>query len=220
MESNIFHKIFEIMNCYENLLNNHSKCNNKNKSDYVSNNFSNNFKQTDDNFFTFIFKNIHIYKNNQDNKNNNTNNTDNTDNTNNIYDNINNVNNNMNNNNNNINDTSDNNMSNNSSTDKENENKNVNNIDIPIEKDEIIKSYIKKCYKRIVLKCHPDKNNNPEDNKYFIKCQEYYDNYFLIGLLYIFYLYKLEPPLLCDVIINRILCEIRIIQEKILLFQH
>ena len=39
MESNIFHKIFEIMNYYENLLNNHSKCNNKNKSNDVSNNF-------------------------------------------------------------------------------------------------------------------------------------------------------------------------------------
>jgi hypothetical protein len=66
MESNIFHKIFEIMNCYENLLNNHSKCNNKNKSNDVSNNFM----QAEDNFFTFIFKNIHIHKNNQDNKNN------------------------------------------------------------------------------------------------------------------------------------------------------
>ena len=178
MESNIFHKIFEIMNCYENLLNNHSKCNNKNKST----DFSNNFMKNEDNFFTFIFKNIHIYKNNQEDINN-------TDNSNNINNNVN---------------------------DKLNINRNT----ISIEKDEIIKSYMKKCYKKIVLKCHPDKNNNPEDNKYFIKCQEYYDNCFLIGLLYIFYLYKLEPPLLSDVIINRILCEIRIIQEKILLFQN
>ena len=201
MESNIFHKIFEIMNCYENLLNNHSKCNNKNKST----DFSNNFMKNEDNFFTFIFKNIHIHKNNQENNNNAeiTNKNDN-------------VNNNINYN---TNDKSNDNTNDNS---KEymNDNKNLNDIDIPIEKDEIIKSYIKKCYKRIVLKCHPDKNNNPDDNKYFIKCQEYYDNCFLIGLLYIFYLYKLEPPLLCDVVINRILCEIRIIQEKILLFQN
>ena len=203
MESNIFHKIFEIMNCYENLLNNHSKCNNKNKSNDVSNNFM----QTEDNFFTFIFKNIHIYKNNQDNKNN-LNNIDNT--INNTIDNIND------NTTFNINDA----LDNNNMNENKNLNTNVNYIDVHIQKDEIIKSYIKKCYKRIVLKCHPDKNNNPEDNKYFIKCQEYYDNYFLIGLLYIFYLYKLEPPLLCDVIINRILCEIRIIQEKILLFQN
>jgi hypothetical protein len=194
MESNIFHKIFEIMNCYENLLNNHSKFNNKN----TSNDFSNNFMKNQDNFFTFIFKNIHIYKNNQDNNNNN----ENSNNIENIVmnDNIN--------------------VNSNNYTTNENSNENTNNIEIPIEKDEIIKSYIKKCYKRIVLKCHPDKNNNPEDNKYFIKCQEYYDNSFLIGLLYIFYLYKLDPPLLCDVIINRILCEIRLIQEKILLFQN
>ena len=203
MESNIFHKIFEIMNCYENLLNNHSKCNNKNKST----DFSNNFMKNEDNFFTFIFKNIHIYKNNQEDKNtientNNTNNTNNTDNNNtdNSYNTYNT-------------DNTDNNKN-------MNDIKNLNDIDVPIEKDEIIKSYMKKCYKKIVLKCHPDKNNNPEDNKYFIKCQEYYDNCFLIGLLYIFYLYKLEPPLLSDVIINRILCEIRIIQEKILLFQN
>ena len=203
MESNIFHKIFEIMNCYENLLNNHSKCNNKNKSTE----FSNNFMKNEDNFFTFIFKNIHIYKNNQEDKNtientNNTNNTNNTDNNNtdNSYNTYNT-------------DNTDNNKN-------MNDIKNLNDIDVPIEKDEIIKSYMKKCYKKIVLKCHPDKNNNPEDNKYFIKCQEYYDNCFLIGLLYIFYLYKLEPPLLSDVIINRILCEIRIIQEKILLFQN
>ena len=197
MESNIFHKIFEIMNCYENLLNNHSKCNNKNKST----DFSNNFMKNEDNFFTFIFKNIHIYKNNQEDTNNieNTNTNDNT-----------NVNTNDNTNNN----------TNINTNENVNNNLNTNNIDFQIENNEIIKSYIKKCYKRIVLKCHPDKNNNLEDNKYFIKCQEYYDNSFLIGLLYIFYLYKLDPPLLCDVIINRILCEIRIIQEKILLFQN
>ena len=197
MESNIFHKIFEIMNCYENLLNNHSKCNNKNKST----DFSNNFMKNEDNFFTFIFKNIHIYKNNQEDTNNieNTNTNDNT-----------NVNTNDNTNNN----------TNINTNENVNNNLNTNNIDFQIENNEIIKSYIKKCYKRIVLKCHPDKNNNLEDNKYFIKCQEYYDNCFLIGLLYIFYLYKLEPPLLSDVIINRILCEIRIIQEKILLFQN
>ena len=79
---------------------------------------------------------------------------------------------------------------------------------------------IKAAFRRLAKLYHPDKNNKPDDNKYIIKCQEYYDNSFLIGLLYIFYLYKLVPPLLCDVIINRILCEIRIIQEKILLFQN
>jgi len=102
------------------------------------------------------------------------------------------------------------------------------------ERDRVITKYIKKCYRVIVLKCHPDKNKLDEDinnnNKKFLKCQEYYDNNFLIGLLYIFYLYKLKPPAPlniatpivpeddCSIIIDRIIREIRVIQDKLELF--
>lgn len=107
------------------------------------------------------------------------------------------------------------------------------------ERDRVITKYIKKCYRVIVLKCHPDKNKMNVDssssssntnNQQFIKCQEYYDNNFLIGLLYIFYLYKLKPPPPlniatpivpeddCSIIIDRIIREIRVIQDKLELF--
>lgn len=96
------------------------------------------------------------------------------------------------------------------------------------DEDAIIKKYIKKCYKIIVLKCHPDKNTSNENSSaLFIKCKDYYNEQLLIGLLYIFYLYKLTPP--CplnmdmasvpdddaDVLISRIMREIRIIQYKL-----
>ena len=94
--------------------------------------------------------------------------------------------------------------------------------------DAIINAYIKKCYKVIVLKCHPDKNKLQTNiHANFIKCQEYYDENLLIGLLYIFYIYKLSPPSplnistpvvpndKCNIIIDRIFREIRVIQCKL-----
>lgn len=100
-------------------------------------------------------------------------------------------------------------------------------------RERIIKKYIRKCYKVIVLKCHPDKNKSEESNKsnkQFQKCQEYYDSELLIGLLYVFYLYKLKPPaplniatptvpdMDCSIIIDRIIREIRVIQDKLEIF--
>lgn len=100
-------------------------------------------------------------------------------------------------------------------------------------RERIIKKYIRKCYKVIVLKCHPDKNKSEESNKsnkQFQKCQEYYDSELLIGLLYVFYLYKLKPPAPlniatptvpdedCSIIIDRIIREIRVIQDKLEIF--
>jgi hypothetical protein len=96
------------------------------------------------------------------------------------------------------------------------------------DEDAIIKKYIKKCYKIIVLKCHPDKNtSNANSSALFIKCKDYYNEQLLIGLLYVFYLYKLHPPYPLnmdmtsvpddegDILISRILREIRIIQYKL-----
>lgn len=97
-----------------------------------------------------------------------------------------------------------------------------------VDKNPVIKSYIRKCYKKIVLKCHPDKNKSTHNaENLFIKCHDYYDNEFLIGLLYIFYLYKILPPAPLNntsptepdedsaILIDRIFKEIRMIQDKL-----
>lgn len=96
------------------------------------------------------------------------------------------------------------------------------------DEDAIVKKYIKKCYKLIVLKCHPDKNTTQANSSaLFIKCKDYYNEQLLIGLLYIFYLYKINPPHPldistpvvpdddCNILIDRILREIRVIQDKL-----
>ena len=75
------------------------------------------------------------------------------------------------------------------------------------------KIFIKKLYKKLVLKCHPDKNGN---DKIFIKCKEYYETNFLIGLLYICHLINSDLLLeLNEIILKEIFSEIKIIQEKI-----
>ena len=76
----------------------------------------------------------------------------------------------------------------------------------------VLKKYYKKMYRKIVLVCHPDKNG---DKNMFIKCQKYYEDRSLIGLLYISYKLQIKPELLTDIIIKKIFEEIRIIQEKI-----
>ena len=97
--------------------------------------------------------------------------------------------------------------------------------------DPIVEKYIKTCYKKIVLKCHPDKNKSSKNaEELFIKCHNYYDNRFLIGLLYVFYLYKILPPSplnntrptetdeTSDILIHRIFTEIRLVQDKLVKF--
>jgi hypothetical protein len=81
----------------------------------------------------------------------------------------------------------------------------------------IIKKYIKNLYKKIAIKCHPDKNG---DVSLFLKLQDYYDKNFLIGLLYINYKLNLKFPELNEIIINHIFCEIKIIQDKIIIIQN
>ena len=80
-----------------------------------------------------------------------------------------------------------------------------------------VKKYMKLCYKKVILLCHPDKTkeNKKLYQEYFIKSQEYYENNFIIGLLYLFYLLKLKPPSLSSLIVNHIIIEIRQLQEKI-----
>ena len=100
-----------------------------------------------------------------------------------------------------------------------------------VDKNPVIKAYVKKCYRKIVLKCHPDKNKSIHNaDKLFIKCHNYYDNGFLIGLLYIFYLYKILPPAPLNntspteldddssILLDQIFKEIRMVQDKLTQF--
>ena len=176
--TNIFYKIFEIMNHYENILDNSS--------------YEGDDKYTKgDDFFAFLFKNMKKQEAAPEKEQNTEQNTD---------------------------------KDPEPVPDKESDPEPEPEVDI----NPIIKSYIKKCYRKIVLKCHPDKNKSTHNaDKLFIKCHDYYDNGFLIGLLYIFYLYKLLPPAPLNntsptepddnssILIDRIFKEIRMIQDKL-----
>ena len=176
--TNIFYKIFEIMNHYENILDNSS--------------YEGDDKYTEgDDFFAFLFKNMKKQEAAPEKEQNTEQNTD---------------------------------KDPEPVPDKESDPEPEPEVDI----NPIIKSYIKKCYRKIVLKCHPDKNKSTHNaDKLFIKCHDYYDNGFLIGLLYIFYLYKLLPPAPLNntsptepddnssILIDRIFKEIRMIQDKL-----
>jgi len=176
--TNIFYKIFEIMNHYENILDNSS--------------YEGDDKYTKgDDFFAFLFKNMKKQEAAPEKEQNTEQNTD---------------------------------KDPEPVPDKESDPEPEPEVDA----NPIIKSYIKKCYKKIVLKCHPDKNKSTHNaDKLFIKCHDYYDNEFLIGLLYIFYLYKILPPAPLnntsptepdensEILIDRIFKEIRMIQDKL-----
>mgnify|MGYP003684260913 CR=1 FL=1 len=176
--TNIFYKIFEIMNHYENILDNSS--------------YEGDDKYTEgDDFFAFLFKNMKKQEAAHEKADNTEQNPEK------VPEPV---------------------------PDKESDPEPEPEVDI----NPIIKSYIKKCYRKIVLKCHPDKNKSTHNaDKLFIKCHDYYDNGFLIGLLYIFYLYKLLPPAPLNntsptepddnssILIDRIFKEIRMIQDKL-----
>jgi len=200
--TNIFYKIFQIMNHYENVLENITYKGEKYKPDDTFNDFMN-----ADEFFSSIFKEVPIKKKEQppDSHPN-------------------------------ENDDSQDKPANDNEAPSDNQSTGEDELppdeSKPLSKQEqIITKYIKKCYRIIVLKCHPDKNKSHENgSELFMKCQQYYECDFLIGILYVFYLYKLKPPPPLvnntqDVpdddyttIVNRILLEIRVIQDKLVLF--
>jgi hypothetical protein len=194
LKLNIFEKIFEIMEEYENkkknLMSNYKSTNIDKDSDKTIDKENDIFEND---FFKFIFNNIKISKKEVDNLEIKEDNQKSDESYNENY--KDNNNNNFNNSLTNIND----------SFVKYNTNNNDDN-------SLIIKEYTKKLYKKLVLLLHPDKNGPKE---LFIKCQEYYNNNLLIGLLYIGYKIKINLPLLNKIIIEHIFFEIRIIQEKI-----
>ena len=204
---NIFNKIYEIMNEYDILLDEKENNYNNSLNNYTHEEFEKNkneYYNNIDNFFKYIFKNININnlneKNNLDMNNQDINNlnTDNL-NTDNLFSN-----------NKDIIILSNNNLD--SHNLEYNNNNNFNNNDDK-QHENIIQDFIKKIYKKIILKCHPDKKGN---EKLFIKCREYYENKFLIGILYIGFLVNYQLPELNQIIVNHILFEIRVIQEKII----
>lgn len=181
--TNIFHKIFEIMDHYENILDNSS--------------YEGDDKYTEkDDFFAFLFKNMKKQEAAPE-KEPETNNEEKPE-----------------------------------TNDEEKTEKEPDSEPEPeIDTNPVINAYIKKCYKKIVLKCHPDKNKSTHNaDKLFIKCHNYYDNSFLIGLLYIFYLYKILPPAPLNntsptelddnssILVDQIFKEIRLIQGKLTQF--
>ena len=195
---NIFYKVYQIMDHYETILDNQSYNGNKYKPNEASDLFTNN-----DSFFSSIFKNVTLNKPDESKK---------------------------------------------DPDGKENVDKEISDEDEKEGQDEIpqdklpseiepttergktVQKYIKKCYKKLILRCHPDKNldeTNFDKTQLFIRCKEYYDNQLLIGLLYIFYIYKLSPPgpLIAtepmssdteyNMLLDQIIHEIRVIQDKL-----
>ncbi len=241
---NIINKIYDIMTEYDRLLNekeNNLNIPNSNSTNFTETEINKNKEECYndmDNFFKYIFKNINVENLNNPNSEANTNSNNPFNNNNNStnfnYNNKSNINTNKNNskNNTNINNTQ-NNSKNNDKLDNKNDNQNnkednkqneehknnKQNEEVKEQEEDedenerIISDFIKKIYKKIVLKCHPDKGG---DKNLFVKCKEYYDNKFIIGILYIGFIIKYELPELNTLIINKILFEIRVIQEKII----
>jgi DnaJ-class molecular chaperone len=84
------------------------------------------------------------------------------------------------------------------------------------EKKNIVKKFIKKYYKKICLLTHPDKTNDLDKNEIFKKAKDNMENNFLIGIIKNAYDLKIKIDDLNEIIIEQILIDIRIIQEKII----
>ena len=231
MKINIYFEIFNILNEYELLLNiYHDKKfmideKNKNKQ-YNDNNNNDNKKEQkinidknlnefmDNDFLNYIFNSVKIKKN--DIPDNNLNQTQNNDlnkdkqtyNNNELNeDNKKNDNNESNNNN----TKNDNNDSNEDNTKNDNNDSNKDNT-----KNNEVNNFIKKYYRKIVILTHPDKTNDIIKNNIFKKAKDNIENKFLIGIIKNCYDLKIEINDLTESLLNHIMFEIRVIQEKII----
>jgi hypothetical protein len=91
---------------------------------------------------------------------------------------------------------------------KESNNKESNNNEID--------RFIKKYYRKIVILTHPDKTNDITKNNIFKKAKDNIENKFLIGIIKNCYDLKIEINDLTESLLNYIMFEIRVIQEKII----
>jgi hypothetical protein len=207
MKVNIYFEIFNILNEYELLLNiYHNKkfmIDEKNKKNNDDNNKKNQEKINidknlnefmDNDFLNYIFNSVKIKKNDIPNNLNQTHNEDNK-----------------------LNDDIPNNLNQTHNTQsnedakliedaKSNEKKNNNEIT----------NFIKKYYRKIVILTHPDKTNDIIKNNIFKKAKDNIENNFLIGIIKNCYDLKIEINDLTESLLNHIMFEIRVIQEKII----
>ena len=192
--ANIYIKIIEILNEYENLLN-----------IYNSNSKSNATKREDDflndDFLNFIFKNIHVNKSSRDESGDNLRRDESSDNPlrNESGDNLR------------RDESGDNPLRDESGRGESGGNESNDNP-----KKNSVKKFIKKYYKKICLLTHPDKTNDPDKNELFKRAKDNMENNFLIGIIKNAYDLKIKIDDLNEIIIEQILIDIRIIQEKII----
>ena len=91
---------------------------------------------------------------------------------------------------------------------------NVSNLQVS-ESDKIINIFIKKYYKIIILLLHPDKTDDINKHKLFIKTKEYYENNLIIGIIKSCNYLNIKIDDISEIIFNRILIEIRYIEQLI-----
>lgn len=226
MKVNIYFEIFNILNEYELLLNIYYdkkfiidekiKQNNDNKEKKI--NINKNLNEfTDNDFLNYIFNSVKIKKNESFNNLNQTQNNENQE--------SNNSQSNYSNNNeeefNNYNEIPNNiPLNNNKSNNNEKLNNSNNNEDSNINEESSnnneLDKFIKKYYRKIVLLTHPDKTNDIIKNNIFKKAKDNFENKFLIGIIKNSYDLNIEITDLTQSLLNHIIFEIRVIQEKII----
>jgi hypothetical protein len=212
MKINIYFEIFNILNEYELLLNiYHDKkfmIDEKNKKNNDNNNNDKNLNEFMDNdFLNYIFNSVKIKKNEIPNQTHNDEDNRKNDNIN-INININNTECNQDNPQSNEDNQKNDNINSNEDNQKNDNKESNNNNEINI--------FIKKYYRKIVILTHPDKTNDITKNNIFKKAKDNIENKFLIGIIKNCYDLKIEINDLTESLLNYIMFEIRVIQEKII----